>query len=151
MLSFFSFLLVLAGSINWLTIGLLQFDFVAGLFGSQSSIFSRIIYVIIGVASLIIAYELIKNKGNFKISFKKKIKQIKAQAVAEHSDDNAKLNTQDFNNKNQPNFQQQNIRQNTEFSQDNSHTHSDVQNSHNSAQNQHLERLNQYKQNLDNK
>ena len=146
MLSFFSFLLVLAGSINWLTIGLLQFDFVAGLFGSQSSIFSRIIYVIIGVASLIIAYELIKNKGNFKISFKKKIKQIKAQAVAEHSDDNAKLNNQD-----QPNFQQQNIRQNTEFSQDNSHTHSDVQNSHNSAQNQHLERLNQYKQNLDNK
>lgn len=30
--------LLLIGGINWLSIGFLQYDFVAGLFGSQASI-----------------------------------------------------------------------------------------------------------------
>ena len=53
--------LLLIGGINWLSIGFLQFDFVAGLFGSQASIFSRIIYTIIGIAGLFFAFVVIKN------------------------------------------------------------------------------------------
>ena len=71
MLSFISFILVCIGAINWFSIGILQYDFVAGIFGSQSNIFSRLIYAIIGVASIIVSANLIKNKGRFTISFKK--------------------------------------------------------------------------------
>ena len=44
MLSFISFVLVCIGSLNWFSIGLLQYDFVAGIFGSQANIFSRLVY-----------------------------------------------------------------------------------------------------------
>jgi len=72
MLSLISFVLVLVGCLNWFSIGILQYDFVAGIFGSQSNIFSRIIYTLVGIASIIVAFNLIKNKGKFIISFKKK-------------------------------------------------------------------------------
>lgn len=72
MLTLISFIVMMIGSLNWFCIGLLQFDFVAGLFGSQSSIFSRIVYVLVGVSSLIIAYNLIKNRGRILFDFNKK-------------------------------------------------------------------------------
>lgn len=71
MITLISFILVLVGCANWLTIGILQFDFVAGLFGSQANIFSRIVYVIIGVASIIVTINLIKNKGKLTFNLKK--------------------------------------------------------------------------------
>ena len=71
MLSFISFILVCIGSLNWFSIGILQYDFVAGLFGSQSNIFSRLIYTIVGVASFVVIANLLKNKGKFTVSFKK--------------------------------------------------------------------------------
>ena len=75
MLSFISFLLVCIGSLNWFSIGILQYDFVAGIFGSQSNIFSRIVYTLVGVASIIVIFNLIKNKGTFRVSFKKANKE----------------------------------------------------------------------------
>ncbi len=63
MLGLFAFILIMVGAINWFCIGLLQFDFVAGLFGSQASIFSRIAYVAVGISAIIILFNLIKNKG----------------------------------------------------------------------------------------
>lgn len=72
MISLISFVLVCIGCLNWFSIGILQYDFVAGIFGSQSNIFSRIIYTLVGIASIIVAFNLIKNKGKFIISFKKK-------------------------------------------------------------------------------
>ena len=71
MLTLFALILVLVGCANWLTIGLLQFDFVAGLFGSQSNIFSRIVYVIVGVAAVVLTVNIIKNKGKLAFNFKK--------------------------------------------------------------------------------
>lgn len=71
MLTLFALILVLIGCANWLTIGLLQFDFVAGLFGSQSNIFSRIVYVIVGVAAVMLTVNIIKNKGKLAFNFKK--------------------------------------------------------------------------------
>lgn len=71
MLALISLILVLVGCANWLTIGLLQFDFVAGLFGSQSNIFSRIVYVIIGIGAIVLTVNIIKNKGRIAFNFKK--------------------------------------------------------------------------------
>jgi len=90
MLALISFILVLVGCANWLTIGLLQFDFVAGLFGSQSNIFSRIVYVIIGVASIIITYNALKNKGKIAFNFKKLSMQKEPLAATESGEDRAK-------------------------------------------------------------
>ncbi len=44
--------LVIIGAINWLLIGLFQFDLVAAIFGGQTSAISRIIYSLVGLAGL---------------------------------------------------------------------------------------------------
>ena len=44
--------LVIIGAINWLLIGLFNFDLVATIFGTMSEM-SRIIYVLVGIAGLI--------------------------------------------------------------------------------------------------
>jgi len=44
--------LVIIGAINWGLVGLFQFDLVAALFGGQSSMLARIVYVIVGIAGL---------------------------------------------------------------------------------------------------
>lgn len=48
----FALVLVIIGAINWLLVGLFQFDLVATIFGGQSSIISRIIYALVGVSGL---------------------------------------------------------------------------------------------------
>ena len=83
MLGLISFIAVIVGAINWFCIGLLQFDFVAGLFGSQSSIFSRIVYIAVGLGALILLFNLIENKGKIKFNFKKK--QIKNDEINQHT------------------------------------------------------------------
>ena len=47
-----SLVLTIIGGINWLLVGLFRFDLVAYLFGGQAATVSRIIYTIVGVASL---------------------------------------------------------------------------------------------------
>lgn len=44
--------LVIIGAINWLLIGLFNFDLVATIFGAMS-VMSKIIYVLVGIAGLI--------------------------------------------------------------------------------------------------
>ena len=44
--------LIIIGAINWLTIGLFKFDIVGWLFGGQSSIVSRIVFTLVGLAGL---------------------------------------------------------------------------------------------------
>lgn len=46
-----AFILVIIGALNWLLVGVLSFDLVAFLFGSMT-ILTRIIYGLVGVASL---------------------------------------------------------------------------------------------------
>ena len=78
MLAFLSFILVILGCVNWLLIGLLQYDFVAGLFGYQGSIFSRLIYIIIGAASVFLVIKAFTDKGKINIvNFKFKLKKQK--------------------------------------------------------------------------
>ena len=44
--------LVIIGAINWLLIGLFEFDLVATIFGTMSML-TRVIYILVGVAGLI--------------------------------------------------------------------------------------------------
>lgn len=96
MLTLISTILVIVGTLNWFTIGALQYDFVAGLFGSQANIFSRIVYVLVGIAGIFLAYSIIRNKG--RLVFKNKSDKAlfnfnkKAEVNAEASHDNAETN-----------------------------------------------------------
>ena len=67
MITFISFLIVLFGSINWLSIGMLQYDIIAGFFGTQSSMFSRIIYILFGFAAIWLIVSEIRQKGKINI------------------------------------------------------------------------------------
>ncbi|KPV42597.1 DUF378 domain-containing protein [Alicyclobacillus ferrooxydans] len=44
--------LVLIGALNWLLVGLFQLDVVAALFGGSDVLWSRIIYVLVGLAGV---------------------------------------------------------------------------------------------------
>ena len=45
-------ILAIVGGINWGLVALFQFDLVAWLFGGQGSLFSRIVYTVVGLAGL---------------------------------------------------------------------------------------------------
>lgn len=48
-----SLTLVIIGALNWLLVGAFQYDLVAAVFGGQDAVFSRIIYVLVGIAGLV--------------------------------------------------------------------------------------------------
>lgn len=73
MISIIAFIIVIFGCMNWLCIGFFQYDIVAGLFGYQGSIFSRIVYIVVGIAAIWLTYAIIKNKG--RLSMKKAMKE----------------------------------------------------------------------------
>ena len=52
MLDRIALILVTIGALNWGSVGLFKFDLVAWLFGGSGSLFSRIIYTLIGLAGL---------------------------------------------------------------------------------------------------
>lgn len=60
-------LILISGGLNWASIGFLQYDFIAGFFGTQASIFSRLIYIMIGIASLYFIFMCFKYKGRIKL------------------------------------------------------------------------------------
>lgn len=47
-----SLVLTIIGGINWLLVGLFQFDLVAYICGSQNATISRVVYTVVGVAAL---------------------------------------------------------------------------------------------------
>ena len=52
MLDRISLILVIIGALNWLLVGLFQFDAVAWICGGQTAVLSRIIYAVVGLAGL---------------------------------------------------------------------------------------------------
>ena len=52
MLDRISLILTIIGGINWLLVGLFQFDLVAYICGGQAAMISRIIYTVVGIAAL---------------------------------------------------------------------------------------------------
>lgn len=71
MLKIGAFILTILGGINWLAIGMLQYDFVAGIFGTQANLFSRIIYTVIGISAVYVTCVIIANKGKLTENTKK--------------------------------------------------------------------------------
>ena len=45
-------ILIIIGALNWGLIGIFQFDLVASIFGGMSTVVSRIIYTIVGLAGI---------------------------------------------------------------------------------------------------
>ena len=45
-------IVMVIGALNWGLIGLFQFDLVAWLFGGQGSLFSRVVYTLVGLAGI---------------------------------------------------------------------------------------------------
>jgi len=68
MVTLISFILVIIGAINWLSVSLFEFDFVAGIFGATTDPFSRIIYGLVGLAAIILIYVAVKNRGIIDVS-----------------------------------------------------------------------------------
>lgn len=58
-----SLVLTIIGAINWLLVGLFQFDLVAYICGGQGAVISRIIYTIVGVAGLWCISLLFRERG----------------------------------------------------------------------------------------
>lgn len=115
MITLSAFILTIVGCINWFCIAIFQYDFVAGLFGSQASIFSRLIYGIIGIAALLMVYASFKSKGKIvlngkkqtdkemlgiKLKSKNKIKEEKLATNTESAKDNDMHNYSHENKKN---------------------------------------------------
>ena len=49
--------LLIVGGLNWLLVGLFQFDLVAAIFGGQTAGLSRVVYVLVGLCAL---YQIIR-------------------------------------------------------------------------------------------
>lgn len=52
MISKISLCLVIIGALNWLLIGLFGYDVVGAVFGGQMSVFSRIVFTLVGLAGI---------------------------------------------------------------------------------------------------
>lgn len=68
MITLISFILIMVGAGNWLCIGLMQYDFIAGFFGTQSSFMSRLIYIVVGFGAIWFLFMTIKGRGKVKIN-----------------------------------------------------------------------------------
>lgn len=56
-----AFLLLVVGGLNWLSVGLLEMDLVASIFGGMSSMLSKTVYVLVGLSAI---FELMMHKSN---------------------------------------------------------------------------------------
>ncbi len=60
-------ILVIIGAFNWGLIGLFKFDLVSSLFGGPTSILSRIIFTLVGLAGIYSIKFLVEDKNREKI------------------------------------------------------------------------------------
>lgn len=51
-LNYIALILIVIGALNWALIGIFQFDLVGAIFGGMTSMLSRIIFTIVGLAGL---------------------------------------------------------------------------------------------------
>lgn len=87
MISIIAFIVVIFGSLNWLSIGFFQYDLVAGLFGFQGSIFSRMVYIVIGICAIYLVYVVIKNKGKITVKKLKKQEQVVVDKITKKDEE----------------------------------------------------------------
>jgi len=51
-LNVISLLIIILGGLNWLSVGLFEYDVVSELFGGADEIGSQIVYTVVGIAAL---------------------------------------------------------------------------------------------------
>jgi uncharacterized membrane protein YuzA (DUF378 family) len=44
--------LIIIGGLNWLLVGLFQWNLVGGIFGGMDSVVARIVYILVGLAAI---------------------------------------------------------------------------------------------------
>ena len=95
MFTILAFLLSTAGSINWLMIGLFQYDFIAGIFGLQASILSRLCYILFGFSCFVLVFKLIKGKGAISVFSKRNTKDLEKNMAKMQSKLNAEASSEE--------------------------------------------------------
>lgn len=55
-LHWMALVLVIVGALNWGFVGLFQFDIVAALFGGQAAPLSRLVYALVGISGIVVAF-----------------------------------------------------------------------------------------------
>jgi hypothetical protein len=58
-----TFLILVAGGLNWLLVGIFQWD-IGNLFGGPASWFSRLIYILVGLSAV---YEIATHQANCRV------------------------------------------------------------------------------------
>lgn len=58
-LHYLTFILLVVGGLNWLLVGLFQWD-VGEIFGGQDALISRIVYILVGLSAV---YEIIRARS----------------------------------------------------------------------------------------
>jgi len=61
-------IIVAIGGINWLSVGIFQFDIIATIFGGVGAIVSRVIYILVGIATLYLIYSAIAERGKIDLN-----------------------------------------------------------------------------------
>ncbi|MRH44359.1 DUF378 domain-containing protein [Aquibacillus halophilus] len=51
-LNLVAFILLIVGGLNWLLVGLFEWDLVGGIFGGMDSIIAKIVYILVGLAAI---------------------------------------------------------------------------------------------------
>lgn len=51
-LNLITLFLIIVGGLNWLLVGLFQFDLVAAIFGGQTALLARLVYILVGLSAL---------------------------------------------------------------------------------------------------
>lgn len=72
-----TFLLLVIGGLNWLLVGLIGWD-VGMLFGGQSALISRIIYILVGLSAVV---EIATHKKNCKACNEHKAKPVETSGT----------------------------------------------------------------------
>lgn len=54
-----TFILLVIGGLNWLLVGVFQWDLVAAIFGGMDAVISRIVYILVGLSAI---YEIASHK-----------------------------------------------------------------------------------------
>lgn len=60
-------ILLIVGGLNWLLVGLLDFDLVAALFGEMSTL-SRIVYILVGLSAVWQIIPLVQGSENRRVA-----------------------------------------------------------------------------------
>ena len=127
-----AFIITIIGCLNWLCIGFFQFDFIAGLFGTQSSIFSRLIYIVFGFASVWLTYAVIRFKGRLTIK-----RNSRQDAILLNKDTNNTNNNNTNNNNNYNNYNNNSNANNYNSQNENNinHNNNNLNNNNNNTNN----------------